>query len=223
MRAADQKTCPGPWRIGRAGGKDQEIEDNSYQSLQRRKDPKHQGEELQKCKEQDQTLECHLNEVTGWKASRTGGLSLVGDWYLTNIPVKVTDPMYEYTYVSRISCLADQKNTARKNALSSMCRQEVKCKEQDQTLECHLNEVTGWKASRTGGLSLVGDWYLTNIPVKVTDPMYEYTYVSRISCVDTNKYSFFPRTIPQWNALPGPVVMAPTVESFRARLEACPP
>ncbi|KAI8514847.1 hypothetical protein Bbelb_074380 [Branchiostoma belcheri] len=39
----------------------------------------------------------------------------------------------------------------------------------------------------------------------------------------TYKYSFFPRTIPQWNALPGPVVMAPTVESFRARLEACPP
>ncbi|KAI8515729.1 hypothetical protein Bbelb_065420 [Branchiostoma belcheri] len=29
--------------------------------------------------------------------------------------------------------------------------------------------------------------------------------------------------IPQWNALPGPVVMAPNVKSFRARLEACPP
>ncbi|KAI8479740.1 hypothetical protein Bbelb_425430 [Branchiostoma belcheri] len=39
--------------------------------------------------------------------------------------------------------------------------------------------------------------------------------------VDAYKYSFFPRTIPQWNALPGPVVTAPTVESFRARLKAC--
>ncbi|KAI8510976.1 hypothetical protein Bbelb_118920 [Branchiostoma belcheri] len=39
----------------------------------------------------------------------------------------------------------------------------------------------------------------------------------------THKYSLFPRTIPQWNALPGPVTTAPTVESFRARLEACPP
>ncbi|CAH1274618.1 Hypp5348 [Branchiostoma lanceolatum] len=40
---------------------------------------------------------------------------------------------------------------------------------------------------------------------------------------DSYKHSFFPRTIPEWNALPGAVVTAPTVESFRARLEACPP
>ncbi|CAH1273383.1 Hypp5110 [Branchiostoma lanceolatum] len=40
---------------------------------------------------------------------------------------------------------------------------------------------------------------------------------------DTYKHSFFPRTIPQWNTLPGTVATAPTVESFRARLEACPP
>ncbi|CAH1271968.1 Hypp4742 [Branchiostoma lanceolatum] len=40
---------------------------------------------------------------------------------------------------------------------------------------------------------------------------------------DSYKYSYFPRTIPEWNALPGAVVTAPTVESFRARLEACPP
>ncbi|KAI8483396.1 hypothetical protein Bbelb_388590 [Branchiostoma belcheri] len=43
------------------------------------------------------------------------------------------------------------------------------------------------------------------------------------SKADVYKYSLFPRTIPQWNALPGPVTMAPTVEFFRARLEACPP
>ncbi|XP_066268522.1 uncharacterized protein [Branchiostoma lanceolatum] len=40
---------------------------------------------------------------------------------------------------------------------------------------------------------------------------------------DTYKHSFFPRTIPHWNTLPGTVAAAPTVESFRARLEACPP
>ncbi|KAI8517634.1 hypothetical protein Bbelb_036510 [Branchiostoma belcheri] len=34
---------------------------------------------------------------------------------------------------------------------------------------------------------------------------------------------FFTRTIPQWDSLPGPVVMAPNVESFRAGLAACPP
>ncbi|KAI8497797.1 hypothetical protein Bbelb_244490 [Branchiostoma belcheri] len=37
----------------------------------------------------------------------------------------------------------------------------------------------------------------------------------------TDTYKIF--LLSQWNALPGPVVMAPTVESFRARLEACPP
>ncbi|KAI8490600.1 hypothetical protein Bbelb_318680 [Branchiostoma belcheri] len=52
---------------------------------------------------------------------------------------------------------------------------------------------------------------------------HQYKYQPIHARTDTYKYSFFPRTIPQWNALPGPVVMAPTVESFRARLEACPP
>ena len=52
---------------------------------------------------------------------------------------------------------------------------------------------------------------------------HQYKYQPLHARTDTYKYSLFPRTIPQWNALPGPVVMAPTVESFRARLEACPP
>ncbi|KAI8509393.1 hypothetical protein Bbelb_132410 [Branchiostoma belcheri] len=52
---------------------------------------------------------------------------------------------------------------------------------------------------------------------------HQYKYQPIHARTDAYKYSFFPRTIPQWNALPGPVVMAPTVESFRARLEACPP
>ncbi|KAI8517018.1 phosphoinositide-3-kinase, regulatory subunit 4 [Branchiostoma belcheri] len=52
---------------------------------------------------------------------------------------------------------------------------------------------------------------------------HQYKYQPIHARTDAYKYSFFPRTIPQWNALPGPVVMAPTVESFRARMEACPP
>ncbi|KAI8516876.1 hypothetical protein Bbelb_054570 [Branchiostoma belcheri] len=52
---------------------------------------------------------------------------------------------------------------------------------------------------------------------------HQYKYQPIHARTDTYKYSFFPHTIPQWNALPGPVVMAPTVESFRARLEVFPP
>ncbi|KAI8490180.1 hypothetical protein Bbelb_319180 [Branchiostoma belcheri] len=52
---------------------------------------------------------------------------------------------------------------------------------------------------------------------------HQYKYQPIHARTDAYKYSFFPRTVPQWNALPGPVVMAPTVEYFRARLEACPP
>ena len=40
---------------------------------------------------------------------------------------------------------------------------------------------------------------------------------------DTYRFSFFPRSIPEWNSLPGSIVTAPTVESFRAGLAACPP
>ncbi|KAI8519500.1 hypothetical protein Bbelb_027570 [Branchiostoma belcheri] len=52
---------------------------------------------------------------------------------------------------------------------------------------------------------------------------HQYKYQPIHARTDVYKYSLFPRTIPQWNALLGPVTMAPTVESFRARLEACPP
>jgi len=38
---------------------------------------------------------------------------------------------------------------------------------------------------------------------------------------DTLKYSFFPRTIRDWNSLPENIVTAPSVQSFKEMLRLC--
>ena len=42
-------------------------------------------------------------------------------------------------------------------------------------------------------------------------------HIPHSSC-NIHKYSFFPRTIPVWNALPNSVVSAPSVDAFKQRL-----
>jgi hypothetical protein len=48
--------------------------------------------------------------------------------------------------------------------------------------------------------------------------MYDKSFQIQSAASDYRKYSFFPRTIRDWNALPPVVVTAPSVEAFKASL-----
>jgi len=47
-----------------------------------------------------------------------------------------------------------------------------------------------------------------------------YNYFQYSTSTDTFKYSFFPRTIPNWNTLPASVAEALSLASFKSGLQA---
>ena len=55
---------------------------------------------------------------------------------------------------------------------------------------------------------------------RATRHHHQYSYVQIPAKAQSYLYSFFPRTIVQWNALPLTVVQAGTLDSFRSRLVA---
>ena len=56
-------------------------------------------------------------------------------------------------------------------------------------------------------------------PIRSSHRHHSHTFQLPSSLADYRKFSFYPRTIQEWNSLPDDVVSASSLESFRARLD----
>ena len=94
-----------------------------------------------------------------------------------------------------------------------------------------LNEL-GWKSleERRRNMRLTMMYKITNSLVAINGALYlrprliqnrkcnEFAFILPSTGPDYFNYSFFPRTIKDWNFLPNQVVEAPTMDSFKTRL-----
>ena len=56
------------------------------------------------------------------------------------------------------------------------------------------------------------------LPKRLSRNMNDKSFQIPLAASDYRKYSFFPRTIRDWNALPPGIVKTPSVEAFKASL-----
>ena len=55
-------------------------------------------------------------------------------------------------------------------------------------------------------------------PVTITRSNHEQKFLHYHTSIDNYKYSFFPRTIPEWNGLPQDIINQQTIDSFKQLL-----
>ncbi len=68
-------------------------------------------------------------------------------------------------------------------------------------------------------MAVDGRQYLTLV-YQPTQNNHTQAFIVPQSSADYYRFSFFPRTVRQWNALPGATVTAPSLDMFRRRLVA---
>ena len=55
-------------------------------------------------------------------------------------------------------------------------------------------------------------------PITTTRSNHDYKFLHYYTSIDSYKYSFFPRTTPEWNKLPPDTINKPTIDSFKQSL-----
>ena len=119
----------------------------------------------------------------------------------------VWDP-YHQTEIDRIEMV--QSRAARYVTNSHNIRSSV-----NQMLE-HLEWKTLEQRRKDARLTMM--YKITNEKVAIPRNMQDKSFQIPSAASDYRKYSFFPRTIRDWNALPPWVVTTPSVEAFKASL-----
>ena len=68
-------------------------------------------------------------------------------------------------------------------------------------------------------LTEIPNSYLPTLsPVTITRSNHEQKFLHYHTSIDNYKYSFFPRTIPEWNGLPQDIINQQTIDSFKQLL-----
>jgi len=58
----------------------------------------------------------------------------------------------------------------------------------------------------------------TLLPVTITRSNHDQKFLHYYTSIDNYKYSFFPRTVPEWNELPQDTINQPSTDSFKQSL-----